>query len=144
MDIVEIQARVMREEVIEERLVRAVCRSVQEVLLKEANLQMVSSPIVLIGDIHGQFYDVLKLLATGTHRITQLGSHHKRATSSSGTSWTAATTRSKPSCSSSASSCATPTTSSSSVATTSRGTLPSIQSNLLFLWLPRGDHSQVW
>jgi hypothetical protein len=143
MDIVEIQARVMREEVIEERLVRAVCRSVQEVLLREANLQLVSSPIVLVGDVHGQFYDVLKLLATGTNRLTQLGSRRKRGTSSSGTSWTVATTRSRPSCCSSASSSATPTTSSSSAGTTSRGTLPSIQSNLMLLWLPRGDHSQV-
>lgn len=102
MDIVEIQERVMREEVIEERVVRAVCRSVQEVLLREANLQLVSSPIVLIGDVHGQFYDVLKLLATGTRGATQPASRRRRATSSSGTSWTAATTRWRRSCCSSA------------------------------------------
>lgn len=34
-------------------------------MLREANLQIVSSPIVLVGDVHGQFYDVLKLLSEG-------------------------------------------------------------------------------
>lgn len=93
MDIKQIQERVLREEVIEERLVRALCRSVQEVLLKEANLQVVSSPIVLVGDVHGQFYDVLKLLSEGTVGCSQRGSRRRRGTSSSGTSWTEGTTR---------------------------------------------------
>lgn len=143
MDIVEIQERVLKEEVIEERLVRAVCRKVQEVLVREGNLQVVSSPIVLVGDIHGQFYDVLKLLATGTKQPTQRARRPRRATSSSATSWTAATTPWRPSCCSSASSCATPPTSSSSAATTSLGTSAPTQPNLLHLRLPRGDHPQV-
>ncbi len=62
----------------------------------EANLEIVSSPIVLIGDIHGQFYDVLKLLSIGTPFLSKLDSHPIQDTSSSGISWIEDTTPCKP------------------------------------------------
>ena len=33
--------------------------------MSESNVEMVSSPVNLVGDIHGQFYDVQKLLKIG-------------------------------------------------------------------------------
>jgi hypothetical protein len=143
MDIGAILERVRREEVIEEHLVRAVCRSVQEVLMREANLQLISSPIVLVGDVHGQFYDVLKLLALGSSACTQLDTRRRRGSSSSGTSSTGATTPLRPSCYSSASSYSIPTTFSSCAATTSRGTTFPTKTNILHLRLSRGNHPQV-
>ena len=62
----ELLERIKREEVLEERIVRQVCKQVEEVLLGESNLLILSSPIILVGDIHGQFYDVLKLLTIGS------------------------------------------------------------------------------
>ena len=55
----------MKEEVLDERIVRDICSSVQETLLAEGNMERVSSPVTLVGDIHGQFYDVLKMMSLG-------------------------------------------------------------------------------
>lgn len=51
--------------------------------MAEANLEIVSSPIVLVGDVHGQFYDVLKLLTIGTHLLSKPVNHPTLDTSSS-------------------------------------------------------------
>lgn len=55
----------MKEEIIDERTVKKICQKVQELLLNEANIEYLSSPINLVGDVHGQFYDVEKLLKLG-------------------------------------------------------------------------------
>jgi len=44
---------------------KALCEMVKEYLLEESNVQPVSSPVTICGDIHGQFYDLLELFRTG-------------------------------------------------------------------------------
>ena len=44
---------------------KALCEMVKEFLLEESNVQPVSSPVTICGDIHGQFYDLLELFRTG-------------------------------------------------------------------------------
>ena len=37
----------------------------KEIFLKEDNICFLKSPITLVGDVHGQFYDVLELFRVG-------------------------------------------------------------------------------
>lgn len=46
-------------------LEQQLCDKVREILLEEANVQPVSSPVTVCGDIHGQFYDLEELFKTG-------------------------------------------------------------------------------
>lgn len=48
-----------------ERDILNLCSIVQDILLDEPNIVMVSSPVTVCGDIHGQFYDLEELFRTG-------------------------------------------------------------------------------
>ncbi|KAL5283174.1 PPP6C family protein [Megaselia abdita] len=44
---------------------KKLCEYVCEILLEESNIQPVSTPVTVCGDIHGQFYDLEELFRTG-------------------------------------------------------------------------------
>ena len=44
---------------------KALCDRVRCILMEESNIQPVSSPVTICGDIHGQFWDLLELLRKG-------------------------------------------------------------------------------
>jgi serine/threonine-protein phosphatase 6 catalytic subunit len=41
------------------------CNRLLEILIEESNVQPVSSPVTLCGDIHGQFWDLRELFRKG-------------------------------------------------------------------------------
>ena len=60
--------------VLPESDVRALCAKCKEVLEKESNVQPVAAPVTLVGDVHGQFHDLLELFQiAGQVRIASWG-----------------------------------------------------------------------
>ena len=48
-----------------ERELRILCEKVKEILIEESNVQPVSAPVTICGDIHGQFHDLIDLFKAG-------------------------------------------------------------------------------
>lgn len=48
-----------------ENSMKHLCSIVRSILIEESNVQPVSSPVTVCGDIHGQFWDLLELFRTG-------------------------------------------------------------------------------
>jgi hypothetical protein len=52
-------------ECVSEQELRQLCQYVSELLMEESNVQPVLSPVTIVGDLHGQFFDMLNLLQVG-------------------------------------------------------------------------------
>lgn len=52
-------------ELLPERLLKMACQRLREILIEENNVQPVHLPVVICGDIHGQFFDLLELFNIG-------------------------------------------------------------------------------
>ncbi|SCV72751.1 BQ2448_4288 [Microbotryum intermedium] len=50
---------------ISEQQVKDLCLKAREILVEEANVQWIDSPVTICGDIHGQFWDLLELFNVG-------------------------------------------------------------------------------
>ncbi|CAG7836328.1 unnamed protein product, partial [Allacma fusca] len=48
-----------------ETYLKKLCARVTDILSEESNIQPVSTPVTVCGDIHGQFYDLEELFRTG-------------------------------------------------------------------------------
>lgn len=52
-------------QILPERLLKVACLKLKEILIEENNVQPVQLPVVICGDIHGQFFDLLELFNIG-------------------------------------------------------------------------------
>mmetsp|Transcript_9089 Transcript_9089/g.14092 ORF Transcript_9089/g.14092 Transcript_9089/m.14092 type:complete len:349 (+) Transcript_9089:30-1076(+) len=50
-------------ECVSERALKKLCIAVSELMMEESNVQPVLSPVTIVGDLHGQFFDLLTLLS---------------------------------------------------------------------------------
>ncbi|VEU21896.1 DEKNAAC102855 [Brettanomyces naardenensis] len=52
-------------QLLSEPVIEQLCFKLKELLIKDSNIVHISSPITLVGDIHGQFYDLLEIFKIG-------------------------------------------------------------------------------
>jgi serine/threonine-protein phosphatase 6 catalytic subunit len=52
-------------EIVPESSLKFLCQYVSELLMEESNVQPVLSPVTIVGDLHGQVFDLLNLLNVG-------------------------------------------------------------------------------
>ncbi|KCV69587.1 serine/threonine-protein phosphatase 4 catalytic subunit [Fonticula alba] len=57
--------KLKRCELISEREVKQLCSRAREILVEESNVQRVDPPVIICGDIHGQFWDLMELFKIG-------------------------------------------------------------------------------
>lgn len=57
--------RARKGEVLEEIAIKLICAKVKEILSLESNVTSVQSPVTIVGDVHGQFLDVIELFRVG-------------------------------------------------------------------------------
>lgn len=54
-----------RPDLMPERLLKIACHRLREILIEENNVQPVQLPVVICGDLHGQYFDLLELFNIG-------------------------------------------------------------------------------
>mmetsp|Transcript_57329 Transcript_57329/g.136262 ORF Transcript_57329/g.136262 Transcript_57329/m.136262 type:complete len:325 (+) Transcript_57329:53-1027(+) len=54
-----------KHQILPERFLKAACQRLKEILIEENNVQPVRLPVVIAGDLHGQFFDLLELFRQG-------------------------------------------------------------------------------
>ena len=43
----------------------AICAKTKELLMKESNVVHIAAPVTVVGDIHGQFFDMIEIFKIG-------------------------------------------------------------------------------
>lgn len=57
--------RLLRKELLAESVVEAICGKAKELLIKESNVIHIKAPVTVVGDIHGQFFDLKEIFRIG-------------------------------------------------------------------------------
>lgn len=61
VDIDEAISTLMRGDILDEGLVEVICRRMKVALANESNVKTIDPPVSVVGDIHGQFFDLLEM-----------------------------------------------------------------------------------
>lgn len=65
VDLDECIARLYKKELLAESVIEAICAKTKELLMRESNVVHVAAPITVVGDIHGQFFDLIEIFRIG-------------------------------------------------------------------------------
>ena len=58
-------SQLIEEKLLSESEIKFLCDKAKEIFIKEDNVQMVSAPVTICGDVHGQFHDLQELFKIG-------------------------------------------------------------------------------
>jgi hypothetical protein len=65
VDLDECISRLYKKELLAESVIEAICAKTKELLMKESNVVHIAAPVTVVGDIHGQFFDMLEIFRIG-------------------------------------------------------------------------------
>ena len=65
MNVDEMIEKCYKKQLLPQGVIRELCELIKEILIDESNLRQVKTPVTLVGDVHGQFYDVLEMFKVG-------------------------------------------------------------------------------
>jgi hypothetical protein len=65
VDLDECIARLYKKELLADSVIEAICAKTKELLMKESNVVHIAAPVTVVGDIHGQFFDMLEIFRIG-------------------------------------------------------------------------------
>lgn len=65
VDLDECISRLYRKELLAESVIEAICAKTKELLMRESNVVHVAAPVTVVGDIHGQFFDLIEIFRIG-------------------------------------------------------------------------------
>jgi serine/threonine-protein phosphatase PPG1 len=65
IDLDECIDRLYKKELLAESVIEAICAKSKELLMKESNVVHIAAPVTVVGDIHGQFFDMLEIFKIG-------------------------------------------------------------------------------
>lgn len=65
IDLEECIERLQKRELLAESVIEAICAKAKELLMKESNVVHINAPVTVVGDIHGQFFDLLEIFKIG-------------------------------------------------------------------------------
>ncbi|KAJ5086512.1 serine/threonine protein phosphatase [Penicillium alfredii] len=65
IDLDECIERIYRRELLAESVIEAICAKAKELLMTESNVVHIAAPVTVVGDIHGQFLDLIEIFRIG-------------------------------------------------------------------------------
>ena len=65
VDLDECIERLYKKELLAESVIEAICSKTKELLMKESNVVQIAAPVTVVGDIHGQFFDMIEIFKIG-------------------------------------------------------------------------------
>lgn len=65
VDLDECIARLYKKELLADSVIEAICAKTKELLMKESNVVHIQAPVTVVGDIHGQFFDMIEIFKIG-------------------------------------------------------------------------------
>lgn len=54
-----------KKELLADSVVEAICAKTKELLMRESNVVHIAAPVTVVGDIHGQFFDMIEIFRIG-------------------------------------------------------------------------------
>ncbi|WFD32153.1 protein-serine/threonine phosphatase [Malassezia sp. CBS 17886] len=57
--------KLLNKQLLVDTVLKEICQKTKELLMQESNVVHISAPVTVVGDIHGQFYDLIEIFRIG-------------------------------------------------------------------------------